>query len=421
MKTKKYVRRGLTTIMGIILAISSASLAQATTKDDLSVYAYGPWEVMASPGVGPSFAPPTPQLQQLEGIGFHVGDNDQYTPDAHHPGEPTPEPSASGLVSWAAGMVQTCVGDECTTHGTILSGFSIDRMETESYDNEPAHAAAAAIGGSEDSGEITRLDYTVGAPVLSHPEPYFQGFTATDLTGFYDGGGYLSLWYYDEHGSGAHLPLFAGENVTGFSAGSWYHDEEYTEYENVNIGVSEGHAAYQITVEPWAVDIAVGTWGRDAGSDGASINKGGFFIYGEPSNAEALASLQAGNVTIDYTGATMLYHLPLTASVNFGEQTWSASFNNGVDSLGGGHGFNASGHMNQASLVADSITALDGTIDQANSVVQGAVFGNQGQVLGGGYEIVKTGGGSGDSAYTNDRQADVFLAEDNNILSANDF
>jgi hypothetical protein len=178
--------------------------------------------------------------------------------------------------------------------------------------------------------------------------------------------------------------------------------------------------------EPWNLDIVVGAWGNRVEQENNDFAETEYepFIYGTTTSLAAIDGLQAGNVTVNYTGTTLANQTPVDMTIDFGNGTWSGSWNNGVDSnvqvskdsLGvwhatGNMGFKASGTLSGSNLVATTITAGDGTIG-ANSVVENAVFGNKAQMVGGGYQVTKS-----TDAYTAATQSDITIAVDKKLVN----
>lgn len=131
----------------------------------------------------------------------------------------------------------------------------------------------------------------------------------------------------------------------------------------------------------------------------------GFFVAGITTPQAYLDAQHAGNVVATYAGNSGDWRasmVPVNMTVNFGNATWTGSWNNGgdgsvmlrADSAGnkywvGQVGFNASGTINGANIASTQITANDGTIG-AGSSVKGAFFGQTAGSIGGVSDIVKT-------------------------------
>lgn len=137
-----------------------------------------------------------------------------------------------------------------------------------------------------------------------------------------------------------------------------------------------------------------------------------------------MAALQAGNVTASYVGFTSggkstSYQSPVAMTVNFGNATWSGTWNGGSDSLRyiskgtdsdnrdyvvGRVGLIASGTVTGANFQSTSVSA-----NKAVSVtgsVQGSFYGPQAAGLGGVVNVVKTTEAYGPASYV-----DVFAAQ----------
>ncbi len=157
--------------------------------------------------------------------------------------------------------------------------------------------------------------------------------------------------------------------------------------------------------------------GYFSASDGAEG-----YVAGIHTPLSDMAALQAGNVTANYAGYTSGYkntsgQSPVAVSVNFGNGTWSGSWNGGADGnisnatdssgrpyVYGQVGLNASGTVSGASFQSTSVSALDG---QVAGSVQGNFYGPQAAGLGGIVNVTKTVG----EGYSNATYVDVFAAQ----------
>ncbi|RZK99559.1 MAG: hypothetical protein EOP36_18925 [Rubrivivax sp.] len=121
-----------------------------------------------------------------------------------------------------------------------------------------------------------------------------------------------------------------------------------------------------------------------------------------------IAALRRGNVVATYNGHSLLNALnegvegkvaPMTMTVNFGQSSWSGTWNNGVDA-NGAVGFSAAGTISGARFnsAPGSITALDS--NNISGSVRGAFYGAQAAAVGGIADITKN----------NVRRVDPFIA-----------
>jgi len=127
------------------------------------------------------------------------------------------------------------------------------------------------------------------------------------------------------------------------------------------------------------------------------------FIYGVTSSIDdlAIAEMNAGNVEATYEGFALLAGTFAEINVNFGNDTWSGSFNDGSDgmvteqpnsdgstSLIGQVGFDASGVIDGGNIISNQISADDALA--ISGTVRGSFFGGEAAVLAGSIDIDKT-------------------------------
>lgn len=129
----------------------------------------------------------------------------------------------------------------------------------------------------------------------------------------------------------------------------------------------------------------------------------GYYVAGIATPQAYLDSQRAGNVVATYSGNSMDlsgYQTSVNMTVNFGNATWSGSWNNGSDGyvytdtasngktyMYGQVGFNASGTISGANINSTALSANDGTV---TGKVQGTFYGQTAGSIGGVSDIVKT-------------------------------
>lgn len=125
-------------------------------------------------------------------------------------------------------------------------------------------------------------------------------------------------------------------------------------------------------------------------------------VIGRTTSINDIAALRLGNVTATYNGHSLVNQgnlAPMTLTVNFGQSSWSGTWNNGV-SANGAVGFSAAGILSgaQFSSTPGSITALDS--NNISGSVRGAFYGAQAAAAAGIADITKN----------NVRHVDPFIA-----------
>ncbi len=431
MKKMKYAKIALAAIISAALLQGGTALAKK--KGELSVYEWGPWAVMARPAAGPQFVSFTPK------------DN----PDPYHPTPipvpPVPPPTPPPVVDHYAGWATYSLHSSKTVYiegedgkpvaiqqqkdrGSLLASFVMSIQPTD----EQTTVQYPDLFGLQSGVANIKASYTVDSP--THMPP---GISSLDD---------LAILY----------PRVVSPEMPGVSPGVIYDDPNgtFTDIQSV-LGTSPADAKLKITPfyaeegvvpqntktysgvgglviksEPWNLDMVVGAWSNRIEQDNGDFEQTNYepFIYGTTTSTAAIDGLQAGNVTVHYTGTTLANQTSVAMTINFGNGTWSGSWNGGVDganvqtytdSLGVVHatghmGFNAAGHLSGSNLTADRIFATDAT--SISGVVENAVFGNKAQMVGGGYQITKTVTGR----YENATQADITIAVDQKLVDLAD-
>lgn len=128
----------------------------------------------------------------------------------------------------------------------------------------------------------------------------------------------------------------------------------------------------------------------------------GYYVAGIATPQAYLDSQRTGNVVATYSGNSMDfsgYQTSVNMTVNFGNGTWSGSWNNGSDGYvytntangktysQGQVGFNASGTISGANINSTVLSANDGIV---TGKVQGTFYGQTAGSIGGVSDIVKT-------------------------------
>lgn len=147
-----------------------------------------------------------------------------------------------------------------------------------------------------------------------------------------------------------------------------------------------------------------------------------FGVLGVTSTVDAMASLQRGNVLVNYVGSAFNTGSLVELTVDFGQgRVVGGSFNGGSDSsrIGtyvagdgqryttGGVGINVlGGAVVGSNFVINQMSANDGTV---SGRIQGAFFGPQAEMAAGVVDVVKS---RTDGSYTNAVYKDTFYATD---------
>ena len=132
----------------------------------------------------------------------------------------------------------------------------------------------------------------------------------------------------------------------------------------------------------------------------------GWGVIGYTTSTADMAALRGSNAVATYTG-TDVYQTPVNLTVNFGNSTWSGSWNGGSDAtsgnvvatqatknggpniLTGGVGFTASGTVVGSTFSSNTVGTNDARATVTGSV-QGAFFGPNAAAAGGVVDITKT-------------------------------
>lgn len=376
------------------------------TIDKDSVSAWGPWEDFVEPAAG---AP------SIGFLGAAVGD--PYRP------LPTPVPVIEGCAAGAwCGYVayRSYVNDYYNSEG--YGGYYRNRPQAGlielrlSPDDPSAITVLNGSGLGVISGKITPLEGS--DPLLVIPElsrvrggdlslPVEFG-SGTSWVSNRDG---LANFYGYEYGDINAPIVINGRTIDGGESGwsasigghsrIWARSGSDPEYDTTPYMTMGGN-------------LYVSVWGYVSGGSGndsyyynyvnASDGAEGY-VAGILTPLSDMASLNAGRVTAEYAGYTSgyrstSYQSPVAVSVNFGNATWSGTWNNGSDGnmwsstdssgrpyLVGQVGVIASGTISGANFQSNSVSANDG---QVTGSVQGNFYGPQAAGLGGIVNITKT-------------------------------
>lgn len=131
--------------------------------------------------------------------------------------------------------------------------------------------------------------------------------------------------------------------------------------------------------------------GYAEGADSAVQGVGHTGVIGITTSQSDMDGLLRGNVSATYNGHSLVNQgslAPMTMTVNFGQSTWTGTWNNGADA-NGAVGFSAAGSISgsQFSSTPGSITALDS--NNVSGSVRGAFYGTQAAAVGGIADITK--------------------------------
>ena len=229
-------------------------------------------------------------------------------------------------------------------------------------------------------------------------------------------------WYTGEQG----LHLFNAENSNNSEGNGTYHYDYAQVY-----GYPHDNYYYYYWMLPTNNDEVAAGWfyrqvgdyisGGDGGESGTWSETYGPYVAGITTPQAYLDTQRLDNMTANYAGNSYNwgYQTPVNMTVNFGNSTWSGSWNGGADGsaypttetggnqyLYGYVGFNASGTISGANIQSTSVSATDGTV-HSGSVV-GSFFGQTAGSVGGVSDIVKS---RTDGTYTEASHTAVFLAD----------
>ncbi|UCV24443.1 transferrin-binding protein-like solute binding protein [Ferribacterium limneticum] len=260
----------------------------------------------------------------------------------------------------------------------------------------PDNPTAVTVNGGSGSGMVSwRLAGLTGtAPLLNN--------SGTDLPAtfgnwyWYSGGqGGLNNFYAERYSNtdNGNTTTYGGSYVYGFPQDYYYYWGLPTSNKEVAVGwfgrYIESYVNGQDEEREW--------------NNGNGTQTYGYYVAGIATPQAYLDSQRAGNVVATYSGSSMDvrgYQTSVNMTVNFGNATWSGSWNNGSDGhvytntasngathLHGQVGFNASGTISGANINSTALSANDGIV---TGKVQGTFYGQTAGSIGGVSDIVKT-------------------------------
>lgn len=397
----------------------STSIAQDSMDD------WGPWKEFIQPAAGPAAGPGVTLLGALG--------SELY--------RPLPNPTPLGEEGCAAGAWCGYV-----VYRSYLYTYDYDDGESSSTHNRPQAGLLTLVPSPEDPGMVTvdggegygTMSFQITPMAGSDPLlviPAIQEAMGWTVSGLPVEFGMDTTWVATRDGLANFYGSDGGEYSTtmdgDYVEGSWGtamggHNRIWAR------GKGEGDG-YDVT--PYMTMggyMYVGVWGYINGNDGGeSYYYGDYFsaqdgaegyVAGIPTPLADMAALQAGNVTASYAGLTSgykntSYQSPVALTVNFGNGTWSGSWNNGADGnmyqttdsagrayLVGQVGLNASGTVSGANFQSTSVSATDGVVSGS---VQGGFYGPQAVGMGGIVNVTK----SATEGYSNATYVDVFAGQ----------
>lgn len=157
----------------------------------------------------------------------------------------------------------------------------------------------------------------------------------------------------------------------------------------------------------WVASYVRGDYYDEGSYTDSAKQVSGMYVAGIATPQSYLDAQRAGNVVATYSGNSYDWHgyqVSVNMTVNFGNASWTGSWNNGTDGYVGtatdskGNvysygqvGFNAAGTINGANIQSTSLSARDGTV---SGKVQGTFYGQTAGSIAGVSDIVKTKTGS---------------------------
>lgn len=162
-----------------------------------------------------------------------------------------------------------------------------------------------------------------------------------------------------------------------------------------------------------------GPWSHVVDDGEASVDSiTGYFVWGQVSNLDVI---QGRSSTATYSGRMLTYGTPVSLNIDFGNGSWSGSWNGGADDnanirvldhsngtyVEGVVGFNVdAGHFDtKGNLISDQITATDGIVTDGG--VLASLYGGGANQVGGIVDITKS-----TESYQNANHVDVFMTNE---------
>lgn len=232
------------------------------------------------------------------------------------------------------------------------------------------------------------------------------------------------------------VPAFSAYGPMTYNGGSSHYREFMNDSETVmefgNIDTQLGRVNEELgpdtTIDHFEGNLSRYVRGSSQSSESNGQSVRIYGVWGVTTPAADMAALMRGNVVATYTGYAIDDGNARSGSarfvVNFGTQTFTGSFNGGVDGPGvrvqttasgatqlqGAVGFNLEGRISGSNWSATSFSARDAS--SISGVASGAFFGPQAAAMGGVVDVTKTLRISSpeEIPYTNGRYVAPFVA-----------
>ncbi|MEW6290601.1 MAG: hypothetical protein AB1545_12195 [Thermodesulfobacteriota bacterium] len=434
-----------TTLVALALAGGQSVYAKAQNADE-DVHNWGPWDKMVSPAAGPEAVNLNPLAFALPNDYEEERDVIDIRPEPPVPPEPPPPPPP------VVGLV--CPDGALCGYGQTSEWSYNNDYSQESYDGgegpmKPWQVALVVDKNGDPSATDWSADKFPDAYNYYNDTQYWR----YSLSGSYDYGypdpnGVISLLAMNLRDESTQktgtMPFyyppdvnFPEEGATGYSN---YYIENWT---NVVWDVEGGERSENIWLEVnlvpvlgeesgiyyvWYGQSSYATTRVDCeeGDEGCYDSQTreqmyGQFIVGTPTtlaqmNTQIDERVNAGNVIANYRGQSASWSgsQDVRIRVNFGNSTWTGTWNGGADGdtwvdKSNNHvynevGFKAKGDVLGNTFVSNSLSALDGTV---TGKVQGAFFNPKANVVVGVVDIVKS---RTDGTYTKAPHVSTFAA-----------
>ena len=367
-----------TLIVALFTAVSIQSVAFAKAKDDDSVRSWGPWATLVQPAAGPQVA-----NVALAGLGLPSVDPDILTGPPVIPPPVTPPPVAAGSCDAGAACRYAVIGQEQFQLGFIDNRIQErttvqgPQLATPSLDPRPV----GLVDGPLNNGGPDEL---ITLTVDSNSTPLSYNLTDQGVFVSPDFGG-LTFWGFYDYDASAGPDGYPDElQITGVTLDVGTLFAYGTVFERKNIAEPDDPFLFEYRETETA------------------------FIVGETSSLVGVAAAEAaatdvstGTSVANYSGFTLLSGTNVDIEVDFGNDTFIATVNGGIDgsvseqlnsdtsiSLIGEVGFVASGDIIGVNIVANNISATDASAISGDFI--GSFFGDEAGVLAGTTDIDKT-------------------------------
>lgn len=336
-------------------AATEAQLRNVTLYGNVSIQedstgSWGPWaefEPTAAGGNQPVAAP--------------RGTTDPY--------RPLPQTTTSGTTPPPVDPIEgACVGGSICGFGAFVAGDPNPTKDKPAPDINPFRLNGSIVQGPATEGPSPLLPETIqlAATVLS-PTGTFQLPASGSLN------------------------LLSGE---GFEYSREQRDDLGRPIESYVISPDYARIGGYSPADEQAINFSLATYVRGKGQSG-------WGVIGYTTPTADMSALRASNAQATYSGNDH-YGTPVSMTVNFGNATWSGSWNNGVDGevssqvatsggnvLTGAVGFTASGTVVGSTFSSNTVGTNTPRATVTGSV-QGAFFGPNASAAGGVVDITKT-------------------------------